>query len=190
MNAPTLLLVSSLLGCVMVSCNSNGSEPDAGPSNLAEPVQAMDVLVREGMNKLAKKGDVYLAGQPSPQDLAWFDQQGVGFVINLRKGSEMNFDEEKICADLGMTYAELPWNGADELTDEVFDAGRSLLESAASPVLLHCASSNRVGPIWMAWQVLDRGADLETATQEAKLAGMRTPAYESMARDYIARKQR
>jgi protein tyrosine phosphatase (PTP) superfamily phosphohydrolase (DUF442 family) len=121
--------------------------------------------------------------------LAALAKAGVKAVINMRKAEEMDFDGAAMASDLGLTYANPGWDGPDELTDELFDQYRELLNASEFPLLLHCASSNRVGPIWMAWQVLDKGADLEQATAEAKMAGMRTPGYEVKARDYIARRQ-
>ncbi len=180
-----ILALALVFACASQESNPAGSKvPEATqaterPAMVAQPVGEM--------RKVHRQGNIYLASQPSPEDLTRFQDLGVVSVINMRKGSEVSYDMVKACADLGLGYTNPGWNGPDELTDDLIDSYRELLNSTPRPLLLHCASCNRVGPIWMAWQVLDRGVPLETATSEAKMAGMRTPAYESKALDYIAR---
>ena len=58
-----------------------------------------------------------------------------------------------------------------------------------TPVMLHCASANRVGALWLAHRVLNDKIDLETARKEAKTVGLRTPAYEECVLSYIKKKQ-
>ena len=48
-------------------------------------------------------------------------------------------------------------------------------------MLLHCASSNRVGAVWAAYRN-GKGADIEAAIAEGKAAGMRAPAFEEAVR--------
>lgn len=130
--------------------------------------------------------DVLLASQPRPQDLLLLQKAGVRTVLNFRRHEEMDFDEASIVRTLGMEYRELPWRGPEQLTDEIFDEGRRLLSEEQRPLLVHCSSGNRVGPIWIAWRVLDGGIPLEQAVQEAELAGMHTEAYAEKARAYVA----
>lgn len=135
-------------------------------------------------------GDVYLAGQPTPEDFAIAEEAGIRTVINSRREVELDgFDEEALVTELGMRYIALPWNGPDELTDDVFDRSRELLETAERPILFHCASANRIGAVWIPWRVLDGGVPYEEALVEAKLIGLRTDAYEAKAADYVARRR-
>lgn len=140
--------------------------------------------------KVHKFGDIYLAAQPGEEDFAKAKDEGVSDVIDIRHGSEhQDFDEKAIVEGAAMEYHHIPWNGPNELTDEVFDEIRALLRDREGPTLLHCGSCNRVGPLWMAYRVLDDGATYEQALAEAKTAGMRTEAYEEKAKDYIERKK-
>jgi len=134
-------------------------------------------------------GDIWLAGQPSAADFALAEEQGVKTVITLRKDGELEWNEVQVVSELGMTYVGLPWNGPDELDDEVFARSRHLLSKAERPILLHCGSANRVGALWLPWRVLDGGLGVEEALAEARTIGMRTPAYEELALDYIERMQ-
>ena len=90
--------------------------------------------------------------------------------------------------DLGLTYHNPAWNGEEELTDEVFDQVLDLLRSEERVILFHCSSANRVGAIWVAYRALDGGLDVEEAVGEGKTVGMKSPAYEQKARDYVSRK--
>ncbi len=153
----------------------------------ALPPTVMEAVSLGEMGKLHKFGDVYLGSQPSETDLALLKERGVVSVINMRKAGEMSFDQEAILKGLGLASSHLGWNGPDELTDELFDSYRELMNRSQQPMLLHCASCNRVGAIWIAWRVLDQGASVHDAVAEAKMAGMRTPEYEAKARDYVKR---
>jgi uncharacterized protein (TIGR01244 family) len=142
------------------------------------------------IQRLHTYGGVFLASQPAPEDFAQAKAGGVRTVINLRRDDEQpGFDERAHVEGLGLAYAQVPFNSEAELTDAVFDRGRELLESAERPILLHCASANRVGALWLPWRVLDGGLSVEAALAEAKTVGLKSPAYEAKALDYIARKR-
>jgi protein tyrosine phosphatase (PTP) superfamily phosphohydrolase (DUF442 family) len=72
----------------------------------------------------------------------------------------------------------------------VFDATRKLLVEAERPILVHCASANRTGAIWLVFRVLDTGLEYDAALAEAKQSGLRSAAFEAKAKGYIDRAQR
>ena len=61
-----------------------------------------------------------------------------------------------------------------------------LAETANYPILIHCASSNRVGAMWYIHQVLDNGESESSALLEAKKAGLTSEALEGRAKAYVA----
>lgn len=132
---------------------------------------------------------VYFASQPSEADLAMFGHLGVKTVINLRAPSEMAalpFDEAKTIEAAGMTYLNVPMGreipAQDEL-NKIFDA----LDTAKdAPVLLHCASSNRVGAVWALYRAKRAGVDLEKAIAEGTAAGMKPDAFADAVRKNAA----
>ena len=135
-------------------------------------------------------GDVYLAGQPSADDLALFAELGVKTVVNLRAESEpIGYDEPALAGELGLTYVNVPYNRPEQLDDALFGRGRELLSAAERPLLLHCASGNRVGALWIPWRVLDDGLPLEAAVAEAKAIGLKSAELEARARDYVRRQR-
>ncbi len=115
---------------------------------------------------------------------------GVQTVVNICHPKELSFDEAGHVASLGLNYLNPAWNGPDELTDEMFATYREILREGERPMLLHCGSANRVGAVWLPYRVLDEGIEVEAALAEAKTVGLRSPAYEQKALDYIRRMQR
>lgn len=142
------------------------------------------------ITRLHTLGGVFLASQPKPEDFEQAKKGGVKTVINLRHHEEVtDFNEQQVVEGLGLNYLNLPWNGPEELNDEVFDRARELLKTAERPILLHCSSANRVGAVWLPHRVLDGGISIDEAVAEAKVVGLTSPDFEAKARDYIARKK-
>lgn len=135
-------------------------------------------------------GKVYLAGQPSADDFAVAKKDGIKTVINLRTPGEMRFDEKGVLKGLGLEYHYLPFAAPDTLKDEIFEKSLKVLgDKKKHPVLLHCASANRVGAIWLVHRVLTDKVPFDKALKEAKEVGLRFPPYEAKAKAYIAKAQ-
>lgn len=133
-------------------------------------------------------GGITTAGQPSAADLAAAKASGIRTVVNMRHEDENTaFDERAVVEGLGLRYVSLPWNGPEELTDDVFARSRAMFASEERPLLVHCGSANRVGAVWLAWRVLDGGVPYDEALVEARTVGLKTPAYLELATDYIRR---
>lgn len=119
--------------------------------------------------------DHYSAGQPTPEQLAALAREGVRTVINLRAPDEaVDYDEAAEAERLGLRYVALPVRGADDLDRErVREFGREL-DAARSrgPVLIHCASGNRVGAMVALDEALNRGCDLDSALDQGRRAGL------------------
>ena len=138
--------------------------------------------------RVSRLADVYLAGQPTADDLAEAKKLGINTVINLRPDSEAKeFNEREAVEAAGLVYVHIPFAGAGEATDAVFDEARKQLKAAKRPILLHCGTANRVGAVWLPHRVLDAGLSWDAALAEAKTIGLRTPALEAKAKDYIQR---
>lgn len=140
------------------------------------------------IQRLHTQGGVFLASQPAPADFEQAEEGGVRTVVNLRKDAEQpDFDERAFVEGLGVAYVHLPWSGPDELTETVFDEARAILSTAERPMLVHCSSGNRVGAVWIPYRVLDQGVPLEDALAEARTIGLRSPAFEAKAIEYVER---
>jgi protein tyrosine phosphatase (PTP) superfamily phosphohydrolase (DUF442 family) len=103
------------------------------------------------------------AGQPSAAALSAAAAGGYKSVIDLRALTEdRGFDEKATVEGLGMSYVSLPVDGAAGVSFANAAALDKLLADLPKPVLLHCASSNRVGAL-LALRAKANGADSATA---------------------------
>lgn len=121
--------------------------------------------------------DLYAAGQPGPAQLAALAREGVRTVINLRAASEpVDFDEPAEVAGLGMRYVSLPVAGAQELTPSRAREFSRVLHAARAegPVLVHCASANRVGALMALDHALVHGHGEAEALARGRAAGLTT----------------
>jgi uncharacterized protein (TIGR01244 family) len=179
------------LTALFASCGTTTDDVAPPTTTAATPPAAERLEPYEcgNVQRIHTLGGVFLASQPQPVDFEHAQKGGIKTVVNLRHDSELEFDERAVVEGLGMRYEHLPWNGADELTDAVFDRARELLRTAERPLMLHCASANRVGALWLAFRALDGGLDLDAATAEARMVGLKTPAYLAKATDYVNRRR-
>lgn len=134
-----------------------------------------------------RTGTLHMGGQPTEADLVALVKAGTRRVITLRKAGELkDFDEKARVGELGLEYVELPFATPTELDDATYAKARELLrQSSETPTLLHCASGNRVGALWVAYRVLDDGVAWDAALAEAQAVGLRNPAYIERARAYV-----
>jgi uncharacterized protein (TIGR01244 family) len=88
------------------------------------------------------------AGQPSAAALEAAAKGGYKSVIDLRALTEdRGFDEKATVQGLGMSYVSLPVDGAAGVSYANAAELDKLLATLPKPILLHCASSNRVGAL-------------------------------------------
>lgn len=157
----------------------------AAQKNAAPPVNAASLGNTVNVHVC---GNLYLAGQPTKDDIGQIKAKGIKRVITLREDGEISWDEAEAFKSAGVEFESIPLAAPESLTDEVFSNVREYLQdSVRAPTLLHCGSANRVGAVWMVHRVLDQGIEVDTAIKEAKRIGLRNPAYEKKAIDYITR---
>lgn len=111
-------------------------------------------------------------GQPDSEVLSMAKAAGFKTVVDLRGESEdRGMDEAAEVAALGMQYVTLPIAGADDINFDNAAALDKILADAEGPVLVHCASGNRVGALYALREKL-AGATDEEALAKGKAAGM------------------
>jgi uncharacterized protein (TIGR01244 family) len=128
-------------------------------------------------------------GATAPEAFPALKREGFVAVINLRQADEpgADIDESKAAAErAGLKYIHIPFNGRAPSPDVADTFLAAVKDPSNAPVYIHCAAANRVGAVWLIKRVLVDGWDLERATEEAKRIGLRSPALEQFARDYIA----
>ena len=175
-----------LAACVpSTACRSTASE--AGQTSPFF-TQDLEPATCGAVERLHTFEGVLLASQPDPEDFELLQRDGLATVVNQRLPEEIEFDERALVEGLGMTYLEPSFRGVEQLTDDVLDESRAILRDAERPLLLHCASANRVGAVWLAHRMLDGGLTRDAALTEARRVGLRSPAYEARVLEYVARR--
>lgn len=93
------------------------------------------------------EANIYTGGQP--ESFAAVADAGVKHVINLRPPAETpEINEPALVTRNGMAYYNIPVEGPQDLTRENVEIlDRLLSEIGDETVLVHCASSNRVGAL-------------------------------------------
>lgn len=102
--------------------------------------------VPELANAVSPEQGVIAAGRIGPGEITRVRDAGIRHVIDLTPDAETpGFDEAAAVRAAGLRYSNLPLAGAPDLTRENVLAFDTLLAEAERPVLVHCASGNRVG---------------------------------------------
>lgn len=129
---------------------------------------------------------VLSGGQPTPEQIEAAAKAGYRTVINMRGETEPGFEwEAEMVEKLGMTYEHLPVTGKDSLSRERIEHIDSVLTAALQngPVLLHCASGNRIGAVMALRAVWLEEMDPEQALAYGRASGM--TGAEGVARELL-----
>jgi len=119
------------------------------------------------------------AGQPTAEQLKEAAKAGYKTVLDLRPPAEARgFDEPQAAKEAGLEYVNIPVT-ADTLDGATLDRFFEEMKKAERPVLVHCASSNRVGALYYAYLVQEKGMAKEEALAKAREAGLRSPELEA-----------
>lgn len=115
------------------------------------------------------------AGQPTGEQIQLLAEEGYKTVIDLRVADESRgFFEQEAARENGMAYANVPVD-LQKLDLPTIDRFITTLKKAERPVLLHCASAVRVGALYYAWLLREKGLPAKEALAKAKAAGLRSP---------------
>ncbi|MEZ6185874.1 MAG: sulfur transferase domain-containing protein [Planctomycetota bacterium] len=148
---PMLLLVG------LAACGSEEPAPspraEPSASRVPQPTQAPPLAERArrvaGDPEPPPLEARYFAGQPSEEGLRHAAEAGVVAVINLRDDdlSDLDYDRPALCQSLGLSYRQIPIDGASFDETDV-DAFVAALDATDRPALVRCSSGNRVGALW------------------------------------------
>ncbi|TNJ33773.1 beta-lactamase hydrolase domain-containing protein [Arenimonas terrae] len=128
-------------------------------------------LVIPGWRQVAD--GVYSAGQPEPQHWSALGEAGLRSVLNLRPAAELPArNESHEVAAAGLIYAAVPIADASALGRKSAAALDRALRELPAPLLVHCASGNRVGALVALREAWFNGADARTALSRGRSAGL------------------
>ncbi len=186
LNSDMRLTTRTLLFPVILVLAAACASPEA--STIAEE-GAVRLEGWDSVNNLFQDGRMYFGGQPDEASLSRLASEGgVRTVINIRHPGEMSrvgFDEREVVESLGMRYVTIPVS-PDSFSSEDVQQFADVVNSTDDPLLLHCASSNRVGGMWAAYLALHRGVDADEAIELGRSVGLRSESMISAARRVVA----
>ena len=114
-------------------------------------------------------------GCPSDADLIRLKQAGFKTALDLRPSSEWNGEDFAGRVErAGLVFLQLPVSGLDTVDDEQIRQFWAYWNDASlKPMLVHCASGNRVGAL-LALSAYQHGQlDAEQAIQKGQAAGLK-----------------
>jgi uncharacterized protein (TIGR01244 family) len=121
------------------------------------------------------------AGQPAPETLARLGELGFRTVVNLRTEREGAAEERAVVESQGLRYVWVPVTPDTFSLADVEAVEKVLDDAAAGPILLHCASANRVGAVWAVLQAR-KGKSFDEALTAGREAGLHNPQMEAAVR--------
>ena len=106
---------------------------------------------------------------------------GFRTVVNLRTEKEGAGGRGAVVEAQGLRYVSVPVTPDTFSLADVEAVEKVLDDPSAGPVLLHCASSNRVGGAWAVLQSR-KGKSLDEALAAGRAAGLHSPQMEAAVR--------
>jgi len=135
-----LRLLSVLLAGMLLMSNFASAE-----SQLVDVESIRNLQIR---NLTIQAHQAFTGGQPSPEQFIALAELGIKHVVNLRPQQEQHWNEAELLSSLGIQYHFIPVLGAQGVTAANAKRLSDILSSLNDePVLLHCASGNRVGAL-------------------------------------------
>lgn len=137
-------------------------------------VKDLPTELRETTNLHQPTKQHFTAGQPTSKQFTAFAEYGVDHVIDLRPPEEG--EARNNAADVtraGMAYYHIPIAGSEDLTRDHVEVLDEILQRVGDDrVLMHCASSNRVGALMALRAAWLEGEDTEAAIEKGKAYGL------------------
>lgn len=149
-----------------------GLSPQVGLT--AEASGTLPALLKDLPNVRYPEAHRIVSGAIDEAAVVKLREAGVRHVINLRTPEENpGFDESRAVTEQGLAYHALPITGRDSLTMANARSLDELLKQIGDePVLIHCASGNRVGALVAVREAWIKGRSPDEAIAEGKRWGL------------------
>lgn len=153
-----------LLACAGLGALTGGAAADGLPESVPPSLIPNYVLVRP---------DVASAGLPSARGVQQLGALGFRVVVDLRMPQEGLAEEEAAVLAAGLRYVSIPITARTLSRADAERLARVLDEPDRGPVLVHCATGNRVGAVWTVLEVT-KGRPYDEAEAEGRRLGLRS----------------
>ena len=160
-------LIGLLAGLLAVTACADESAQNPSPTVFVDVEQLSEP------GQVAPVDGITAAGQPDARAFEVFAKSGYEVVIDMRGADEDRGleNEAELVEGLGLDYVAFPITDEKQISFETAKELDEMLEGYDGPVLIHCASSNRVGALLALRESLN-GASDDVAIAYGKQAGM------------------
>lgn len=136
--------------------------------------------------------NLFIAGQPTEEELADIPSTGFRTVINLRTADEEGVvaNEERLVETAGLNYAAIPITPQTINDVAVHRFIQAVDSEDAPPVVAHCGSGGRAGIMMLLHLAIDYGWSVEQTLSEGEKLGIApgpNSPYRNFVEDYIRR---
>jgi protein tyrosine phosphatase (PTP) superfamily phosphohydrolase (DUF442 family) len=130
-------------------------------------------------------------GQPKDQAYTKAATAGFRSVLSLRRATEgIDLARERMQVEGNkMRYFNIPVNSLSPRPEQADEFLRITRDKTNHPMLVTCATANRVGAFMMILRVVEQGWSVEEAGDEAAKIGLRGDELKKFTRDYIAQQK-
>ncbi len=129
---------------------------------------------KEGIKNFGKVNEsLYRGAQPDEVGITNLSRLGVKTIINLRMPDDSWKAEESAARNCGLTFTNVPFKGMGRPTHAQIQQVLAIIETAPSPVFVHCAHGcDRTGTVVACYRIKHDRWSTESALREARLYGM------------------
>jgi protein tyrosine phosphatase (PTP) superfamily phosphohydrolase (DUF442 family) len=182
-------LISLLFLLVSLTIANATASPAADRARLDKIQQTLSAEVPR---VLCLDDDFATGAQPVGDAYTKAATNGFRSVLSLRTANEgLDLARERAKVEsVKMRYFNIPVISSAPQEQQADEFLRLARDKSNHPMLVTCASANRVGAFMMILRVIDQGWSEEKALQEAVRIGLSSDTLKRFAHDYIASHQR
>ena len=179
-------LFMAIVGLLLFSISSYAA--DAPQGDRARLDQIERYLKADVPRILCLDNDFASGAQPKDEAYAKAATSGFRSVLSLRAGNEgVELTRERSLVEKSkMRYLNIPVVSSAPRPEQADEFIRLVNEKSNHPMLITCASANRVGAFMMIYRVLEQGWPEDKALDEAVKIGTSAANLKKFAHDYIA----
>ena len=186
-NSPTSRLIATVASALIVAA---AFAAEISPPSESGRKQRIERALGTDVPRVLCLDDSFTTGgQPTGEAYVKAAANGFRAVLSLRTNSEgvdLVLERARVKSNR-MRYFNIPVNSAAPRAEQADEFLRIARDKTNHPMLVNCASANRVGAFMMILRVVEQGWSEEQALEEAIKIGLASDGLKRFASDYIAR---
>jgi protein tyrosine phosphatase (PTP) superfamily phosphohydrolase (DUF442 family) len=177
----------SVIGLILL-CAGFSFAADRQQSERARLDKIQQSLKADVPRILCLDEDFATGAQPTDRAYAKAAASGFHSVLSLRAANEGDdlARERALVEKTKMRYFDIPVVSSAPRPEQADEFIRLVKDPSNHPMLINCATANRVGAFMMIYRVLEQGWSEDKALEEAVKIGLSSGGLKKFAQDYIA----